>query len=298
MIYCPRCRQEYEPNIERCADCGVTLVPELPPARELAREPDVLAEADGVAQVDASPAEERRPRRSWRRPPPPPPPFPRRTLLFEMLVVLMVTWAPIFIGNLAFRSRHPEGVDSRTSPSDPGSLALSLAMSAGRILLIVYLVWRNGEPLAVIGIRRTRWWAELAWAAVIWMTHWIILRVVRAGLHGAASLAQCADLAQHSPAGGWAMQAAAILALLVGVASEEVLYRGYLLTRLQQETQHAWLAILLAAVPFTYSHPYHSPELVQLLASGIMFGVFSWYGRSLPRLVLAHFAYDLWVRFA
>jgi hypothetical protein len=29
-MYCPRCRAEYREGFDRCADCGVALVPELP----------------------------------------------------------------------------------------------------------------------------------------------------------------------------------------------------------------------------------------------------------------------------
>ena|SRR5580765_206475 len=30
-MYCPRCRAEYRPAFEKCSDCGVDLVEELPP---------------------------------------------------------------------------------------------------------------------------------------------------------------------------------------------------------------------------------------------------------------------------
>jgi hypothetical protein len=31
MPYCPNCRSEYEPEIDRCPDCNVLLVDSLPP---------------------------------------------------------------------------------------------------------------------------------------------------------------------------------------------------------------------------------------------------------------------------
>jgi hypothetical protein len=30
-MYCPKCRYEYNEGISTCADCGISLVPELPP---------------------------------------------------------------------------------------------------------------------------------------------------------------------------------------------------------------------------------------------------------------------------
>jgi len=35
MPYCPVCRMEYRPGVERCPDCDVPLVDELPPEPEL-----------------------------------------------------------------------------------------------------------------------------------------------------------------------------------------------------------------------------------------------------------------------
>ncbi len=33
-MFCPQCKAEYRPGFVKCADCGVDLVPELPPDPE------------------------------------------------------------------------------------------------------------------------------------------------------------------------------------------------------------------------------------------------------------------------
>ena len=38
MPYCPKCGFEYEPGIEKCPDCGVPLVDELPPTESVSYE--------------------------------------------------------------------------------------------------------------------------------------------------------------------------------------------------------------------------------------------------------------------
>jgi hypothetical protein len=41
MPYCPNCRGEYEPGIDKCPDCNLTLVDSLPPE-------DAIADPNGL----------------------------------------------------------------------------------------------------------------------------------------------------------------------------------------------------------------------------------------------------------
>lgn len=55
MPWCPECRTEYDAGIQRCADCGATLVTELPP-EDFGRDPVIILRAKNAheAQVGAA----------------------------------------------------------------------------------------------------------------------------------------------------------------------------------------------------------------------------------------------------
>ena len=55
MLYCPRCRTEYEPTVASCADCDVPLAANLPP-EDLGKDPVVAfrAASDSEARTVAA----------------------------------------------------------------------------------------------------------------------------------------------------------------------------------------------------------------------------------------------------
>jgi hypothetical protein len=50
MPYCPNCRSEYEPGIERCSDCDVALVDALPDGEPAPLEEVFRADSQAAAQ--------------------------------------------------------------------------------------------------------------------------------------------------------------------------------------------------------------------------------------------------------
>lgn len=80
------------------------------------------------------------------------------------------------------------------------------------------------------------------------------------------------------------------LALQSGVA-EELLFRGYVITRLEKVGLPAWPAILLSALVFGLVHwPGYGflPSMSKAVWFGIPTGAFFWYRRSLGPLITAH----------
>lgn len=85
-----------------------------------------------------------------------------------------------------------------------------------------------------------------------------------------------------------------LLALMAGVG-EELLFRSYLITRLERLGLGAWPTILLSALIFGLIHwPGYGllPALSKALWFGVPTGAFFWYRRSLGPLVAAHTLLD------
>lgn len=53
MPWCPECRTEYDPGIERCADCGALLTPELPP-EDFGKDPVIVLRASTAHEAQVS----------------------------------------------------------------------------------------------------------------------------------------------------------------------------------------------------------------------------------------------------
>jgi membrane protease YdiL (CAAX protease family) len=80
--------------------------------------------------------------------------------------------------------------------------------------------------------------------------------------------------------------------LLVGAGFEEVLLRGYIWNRLEQLTRPE-CRLLVSSLLFASYHPHSIVQATDVFVGGVLFGAFYWRGRSVPRLVLAHFAINL-----
>ncbi len=85
-----------------------------------------------------------------------------------------------------------------------------------------------------------------------------------------------------------------VLCAIVAV-SEEVTYRGYLMTRLAQLGRgRIWLGVLLSTLSFASGHLYQGPGgFVLIFVYGIMFCLLCLYTGSLYPAIIAHFLQDI-----
>lgn len=295
LLCCPQCLQEYDGPATRCVECKVDLVPKdsvriderargaAVSDAELAAHLELVHAADPAS--DDEPAAPSRPPRSLLRPPVAdlPAGITRTLLMRELTVILLVVWLPAFAFSFWLRA-HPE-------PIELSDELLWLVTFAGELALLAFLVWRNGERWQSLGLRRTRWWAELAWGALAYACCSI----------AASSIGDLMYLIGLTPRGYWQYSDQFLASykwtlpfyLLVGAAYEEVIYRGYLPTRLEQLGVPPWLAILSSSLLFAATHPYNLGALAETFAFGVALGLFQHWGQSLPRLILAHWVYNM-----
>ncbi|MCL6582366.1 MAG: CPBP family intramembrane metalloprotease [bacterium] len=92
-----------------------------------------------------------------------------------------------------------------------------------------------------------------------------------------------------NPKGVWEIILGGILVLVVAFA-EEIIFRGYLLTRLKEITGNTWISVIFSVLLFTFGHAYEGTA--GMLAVGYIGLVFSllflWKG-SLTMVIVLHF---------
>jgi membrane protease YdiL (CAAX protease family) len=80
----------------------------------------------------------------------------------------------------------------------------------------------------------------------------------------------------------------------VAAAYEEVVFRAYLISRLSRTFgERTWWAVLASAVLFAFLHRYPLRPALLVLAYGAFCGVVYARSRSLPRLVVAHWLFNI-----
>jgi membrane protease YdiL (CAAX protease family) len=84
-----------------------------------------------------------------------------------------------------------------------------------------------------------------------------------------------------------------LLSVSAGVC-EELVYRGFLLTRLRELTGNTVLPLLATSVAFGLAHIYQSvPAALSSCVFGLILGVFTLGSRNLFPAILAHAAWDV-----
>lgn len=204
----------------------------------------------------------------------------------ELAVVLAVIWAPLFAAGICDRI-HPLDWTLETE-------LYTLVLLIGETCLLLYIVWNRNGTLRPLGIRKTRWWAEVLWGVGIFLA----LRAAGWYLWALFKIFGWVEDAEETgrPEGLYA--ALLPLFLLAGAVFEELLVRGYLWDRLSRLTGRRTLALFLSSALFAAYHPYSLAECAIIFVDGLLLGTFFWMSRSLPRVVLGHWALNLWLYFA
>jgi membrane protease YdiL (CAAX protease family) len=155
-------------------------------------------------------------------------------------------------------------------------------------LLLILSV--TGEPWARFGIVRFSWLIDLPTGLLVWMC----------GLLGCIAIMSFAPISVLSNASlessaTWATPAGlsgVVLLLVSSVANgfaEELVMRGYLLTRLEGLLHSTWLALLVTTALFASYHVYQGLEgLLGATAIGLIYGTAFCLQRRLWPICIAH----------
>jgi len=175
--------------------------------------------------------------------------------------------------------------------------ALSTIFSdVGLVALILFFLWRNGEPFTRVGWTRRNFFGEMLLGVLLFIPAFIITTAVEfllrvAGLSAPSPSSQ-SFLAPH----GSLQMALAILLVVVVAIAEETIFRGYLILRFENLLPSAGNAILLSSFIFALGHGYEGGVgLVTVGIMGVILALVYVWRRSLVAPATMHFLQDFLV---
>ncbi len=268
---CPRCHAENPANFTTCWSCQADLSDKraaAPPADATRDPPTTTATAArNPAYVPSTSADDR-----------------RRLILELGIVLLLMFWS--------FPLRVWERVNEPGGPTLGGRepLVVQISFTAfyiGFAALLLYLIWQRARSLEPAGLGRLRWSRELLFGLVI--------LVATVGVNFAAgALASAAGLQSWSSDAPPRVTGVFYPAYLLAAACyEEVVFRAYLIDRLETLVGRTAPAVLVSALLFALRHVASPARSLALLGTGLLWGAIFASVRRLPRLVFAHWAWNL-----
>lgn len=175
--------------------------------------------------------------------------------------------------------------------------ALSTIFSdLGLVALILFFLWRNGEPLTRVGWTWRNFFGEMLIGVLLFIPAFIITTLVEFVL-GVAGLSSPSPASQSflTPH-GTAQLALAVLMVIVVAIAEETIFRGYLILRFENLLPSAGSAILLSAFIFSLGHGYEGGVgIVTVGIMGIILALVYVWRRSLVAPATMHFLQDFLV---
>ena len=227
--------------------------------------------------------------------PVPPSPAARRMLAEEILVVLSLSvLRPAAFAILSLLEAPVAGVvvAAADQSSEFTRQVLGFVFALAPVFLVVHLLRRSGEGVAVIGLAPDRPAQDLARGAVLSA----IVGLAGIGVYFAAvELGVNRFVLPVPPLGHWWTIPALVLSAVAAGLVEEVVVLGYLVTRLRQLSWTPVQAIVASALLRGSYHLYQGwGGFVGNLAMGTLFGfLFLRWGRRTWPFVVAHTLLDI-----
>jgi uncharacterized protein len=221
----------------------------------------------------------------------PRPPGSPRMLRLELGLVLLLAFAPGILG-LLILTLGPQGtaeVEAQVLPSVV-SIVFELFLSWSPVLVIGFLLARNREGWAGIGLTRFRP-GDLGMGLVLWVASFILVLVL-AQLFQFFGQREVDFLPEELPLWFRAIQAV-LIAVTAGV-TEEIVVRGYAQTRLEQLRAPVAVILLLPTALWGVLHVYQGlGAALTIFGLGLMYAWYFQRTRRLWPLILAHVLFDM-----
>jgi membrane protease YdiL (CAAX protease family) len=169
----------------------------------------------------------------------------------------------------------------------------TLARDLSLIGLVLFFLWRNGEPVTRIGWTLRRPIKEIALGMALFIPFYFAMVLLETGFKDAGLSGAAQKLPSFLTARGAAQMLLALLLVVVVAFAEETIFRGYLILRLRSLTGSRILAVLASSFIFALGHGYEGTAGVMTVGTmGMVFAlVYLWRG-SLVAAMVMHFLQD------
>ena len=170
---------------------------------------------------------------------------------------------------------------------------LYMGLQAGAIFLAILLLHCliDRRPFRELGMSASGTWGKYLQIGIGWTFALFVIGFGICWLSGSVSVA---SVQWH-----WKDLSLSLLVFFIGAFSEEVLIRGYLLTRLCRTRMNVWVSLIISSAVFSALHLANSGispvALVELFLSGITFGCMYLFTKNLWFPVIAHCAWN-WIQ--
>lgn len=208
----------------------------------------------------------------------------RKEQTLEVLVFLLLIVPSMVLSLLAFQ--HEKATFAFVAVS-------VMLRDISLVLLILFFLWRNGEPRERIGLTYKHGAREIGIGAVLYIPFALLASVVeRVFLYVGLSVPSSTIPTFLAPKGTADIMLAVVLVIVVAI-SEEIIFRGYLIRRLSAATRNCALGLILSAVIFAIGHGYEgSAGMATVGMMGIFFALVYLWRKSLVAPITMHFMQD------
>lgn len=161
------------------------------------------------------------------------------------------------------------------------------------VALILFFLWRNAEPLSLMGWTLKKPWNDVVLGIVLFIPFSLVIAWIENLLRLAGFSVPSKPLPSFlTPKGPAEYLFAALLVGVVAIA-EETIFRGYLILRLRAITASPALAALLSAALFSLGHGYEgSAGVITVGLMGLVFALIYLRRQSLATPIVMHFLQD------
>lgn len=173
--------------------------------------------------------------------------------------------------------------------SFPVVAGVTILQDLALLSLVLYVIWRNGEPLKAIGWTLANARREAVLGLGLFLPFFFMVSVLQTVLRSAGFSAPEAPPSYLIPSGSAQILLALAFLAVVAVA-EETIFRGYLLLRFQSLMGNPTGAVLLSALIFSIGHGYQgSVGVITVAAIGLFLAVVYLWRGSLIAPIVMHF---------